>query len=265
MFRGQPERSFSRWFAAVLSLQTRVTSVTMAFINAPPLSVERNRHHGNSIRDRAHYDGSKKRTNIEYEPSSPTTTVLSAINLDELDTKAQAASEAWDMHVTSFMSPEDASDVENRLGNRADVACFRVGSLAPSQQQQPTRSRFLFTNPDLGMDISIANNEYCVSLCIQNIADIENLDPWPNILTNIGVDLDKVGDIFVDSVSNNAYLVVDPEIVKACTRLLPKELPGAVTVSQFDLDTEILPDENSLTLQDDMDVKRLDKRDQKRK
>lgn len=188
---------------AILIIQSQTSLMAKAFMNVLPLM---QRHHGYS-----------QRINIKRNQDSKTT-ILQAINLDELDNKAQAASEAWDMYVTPFMSPKEVSDVENRLGNRADVACFRIGALATSTSKVPTssstRSCFLFTNPDLGMDYVTANNEYCVTLCVEGIADVDNLDPWPNILTNIGVDLNKVGDIFTTTSTNTAYLVVDPEIVK---------------------------------------------------
>ena len=202
-------------------------------------------------------------------PSSSSRLVVlgASLNLDDVETKAQAASEAWDIYVTPFLPSQDASNVEQRLGNRADVACIKVPS-SSLFGETPTsgRLKFLFTNPDLGMDEQTATNEYCVVLHVENIASIENLDPWPNILTSIGVDLNQIGDIYVSGSSGTAYLIVDPDIVKVCTRLLPKELPGAVSVSTIQpnaLSSEGFP--NDLILQDDMEVKRLDKREQKRK
>jgi hypothetical protein len=110
------------------------------------------------------------------------------------------------------------------------------------------------------MDGATAEGEYCTVLCVEN-ANLMSMDPWPNVLSSIGVDLANVGDI-VEVNSKTAYLAVAPEIARVCSRLLPKELPGAgVTVSVLD-PGEVIPDDGELQ---DMDMKRLDKRAQKRK
>eukprot|EP00816_Leptocylindrus_hargravesii_P007763 CAMPEP_0196819268 /NCGR_PEP_ID=MMETSP1362-20130617/69797_1 /TAXON_ID=163516 /ORGANISM="Leptocylindrus danicus, Strain CCMP1856" /LENGTH=227 /DNA_ID=CAMNT_0042197687 /DNA_START=53 /DNA_END=736 /DNA_ORIENTATION=- len=175
---------------------------------------------------------------------------LAAFNIDEIESNAISAAEIWDISVTKFLSPGDATTVESRLGNRADVSLTRIPSTAIE------RCKFLFTNPELEVDVT----EYYASLRVDNIA-LGSVDPWGNVLTSIGVDLDDVGDVRVvdDAV---VYLAVDPDVAKICCRLLPKELPGAgVTVSVLGED-DVVPDGGSIQ---SLDVQRLDKREQKRK
>jgi RNA-binding protein YlmH len=154
------------------------------------------------------------------------------------------------MYATSFLTTEESSMVQEQLSNRADVACFKVGG-----RSEPARARFVFTNPELGMDAATMESEYCVILCVKNAKSSQI--PWPNILAKIGVDLDTVGDVVVaDQV---IYLAVAPEVAKQCTRLLPKEVVGAgVTVNALE-PGEPMPDDGELQ---DMELKRLDKRAQ---
>lgn len=156
----------------------------------------------------------------------------------------------WDISSTKFHSPEEASTVESRLGNRADVSLTRIPPTAIE------RCKYLFTNPELAID----GAEYFATLRVDNIA-LGSVDPWGNVLTSIGVDLDDVGDVRV--VDNAAvYLTVDPEVTKVCCRLLPKELPGAgVTVLVLG-DDDAVPEGGSVQ---SLDVQRLDKRERKRK
>eukprot|EP00527_Entomoneis_sp_CCMP2396_P001593 CAMPEP_0198145508 /NCGR_PEP_ID=MMETSP1443-20131203/23992_1 /TAXON_ID=186043 /ORGANISM="Entomoneis sp., Strain CCMP2396" /LENGTH=148 /DNA_ID=CAMNT_0043809185 /DNA_START=251 /DNA_END=697 /DNA_ORIENTATION=+ len=140
--------------------------------------------------------------------------------------------------------------VQEKLGGRGDVACFRVGGAAT-----PSRARFVFTNPELGMTVEAAEQEYCVVLCVTNAKSVQ--DPWPNILTKIGVDLDNVGDVLMSE--GSIYLAVTPEVAKQCTRLLPKEVVGAgVNVNTLE-PGEAMPLTGDLQ---DMEVQRLDKRAQ---
>ena len=97
------------------------------------------------------------------------------------------------------------------------------------------RARFIFTNPEL--EISDAS-DYAVTLRIDNVA-LASVDPWANILDSIGVELDKVGDILVVE-GTSVFMAVDPSVAKSCSRLLPKQLPGAgVTVSLLGSDDSI--------------------------
>jgi hypothetical protein len=238
------------WLLAIVvavaqAASSATTTTTMAFVKTRPQMIQHRRHNRNCV--------------------------LGVVNLKDLEGKALAAAEAWDTYVTPFFSAEEASQVEDNLGNRADVACLRIdGSRSPPNTPAATtsssRCRFLFTNPDLGMDQITAEAEYGTVLRVEN-AYLESMDPWPNVLSSIGVDLNQVGDIVVDRNTKTAYLVVDPEIAKICSRLLPKELPGAgVTVSALeapgDDDVAFPPDDSELQ---DMDLKRLDKRAHKRK
>ena len=118
------------------------------------------------------------------------------------------------------------------------------------------RCRFAFTNPELVIDM----NEYCSVLQVKN-ASFENCDPWPNMLHSIGIEIHNVGDIVISSDNTEAFLTVDPSVAKTITRLLPKVLVGTgvsiseVTISNVPIDGKV----------EDMELQRLDKRQQKRK
>jgi RNA-binding protein YlmH len=181
--------------------------------------------------------------------------LLHYFSVDDIESKAQTAAEAWDTHVTSFLSTKEADMVEERLQNRADVACFRIGG----RGAESSRARFVFTNPELGLDYAAAEAEYCAVVCVKNAKT--SSDPWPNILARIGVDLDDVGDIVVVE-GLGCYMAVSPAVSKKCVRLLAKEVMGAgVLVNMMEPGTPI-PKDGELQ---DMEVQRLDKRQQKRK
>ena len=179
---------------------------------------------------------------------------LLRVNIDDVETKAQLAAEAWDTHVTAFCSPTEAAVLEKRLLNRADVSCIRL----PSAGTASSRVRFVFSNPESGMDVATAEEEHCTTLHVTNVDS--GSGPWPNLLTRIGVDLDNVGDIVVHPLG--CYIVVSPTVAKQCMRLLPKEIVGTgVTVTALE-PGETIPEGGELQ---DMVVQRLDKRQQKGK
>jgi len=181
-------------------------------------------------------------------------------NIDDIESRAQSASDAWDVDVTSFLNAADTALIEDRLGGRADVACIRVDGRGVGQSSS-SRARFVFTNPDMGIDSAAAEAEHCVVLRLER-ASLGLCDPWANALANIGVDLENVGDIVVHSDDGSVYLVVSPDVAKICTRLLPKEIRGTgVTVSALE-PGEGVPEGGELQ---DMEMQRLDKRAQKRK
>ena len=180
------------------------------------------------------------------------TSTLLRFSVDEVESQAQAASEAWDVFVTPFLATAQAAMVQERLQGRGDVACFRVGGTGSAA---PSRARFVFTNPELGMDIAAAEEEHCVVLCVKNAKSGQ--DPWPNILTKIGVDLENVGDVLV--ADGAIYLAVTPDVAKQCIRLLPKEVIGAGVMVKALEPGEAMPEDGDLQ---DMDLKRLDKRAQ---
>uniref|UniRef100_A0A7S4QHT0 Uncharacterized protein n=1 Tax=Ditylum brightwellii TaxID=49249 RepID=A0A7S4QHT0_9STRA len=195
--------------------------------------------------------GRTRETPICYVP------LLMAVNINEIEAQAVAASEAWGIDVTQFFDSAEVAEIEEKLSDRADVACLRVGGRPNS-----VRARFVLTNPDLGMDVTTAEAEYCRVLSVSNV-DLGLADPWPNVLVSIGVDLEKVGDIIIEGGGSTAFLVVDPDIAKTCSRLLPKELPGSgVTVEVLVPGDDAIPGEGALQ---DMEIQRLDKREQKRK
>jgi hypothetical protein len=177
----------------------------------------------------------------------PSTLLLAGFDLDEIESQAQEAAENWGISVTPFLSDVDAKLVEERLSSRADLGYVRVGGLSDF-----SRSRFVLSNPDLGLEAATAEEEHCVVLCVDNLSMAQ---PWPHVLTRIGVDLENVGDVVVEG--DTVYLVVAPEVAKQCSRLLPKELKGTgVTVSTLE-PGDYLPYDGELQ---DMELGRLDKR-----
>ena len=96
--------------------------------------------------------------------ATTTTILLGVVNLKDLEGKALAAAEAWDTYVTPFYSPGEASQVEDSLGNQADVACLRIDGGRPpnSNTLAPTmsRCRSVVTKPDMGMDKITAEVEH---------------------------------------------------------------------------------------------------------
>ena len=186
----------------------------------------------------------------------------STINLDDIENKATQASESWDFFSTPFYTSEDVTLIQRRFEGRSDIACFPIGG----SQSPQNRARFVFTNPDLGMDQITADKEYCSILKIENIAGSDSYDPWGNILDSIGVDLENVGDVtIVKDNGETVYLAVVPDVAKTCTRLLPKVLPGAgltVYVLDREEDEPWIPAGGEIQ---DMEIKRLDKREQKKR
>lgn len=182
------------------------------------------------------------------------TRTLLRFSVEDVESQAQAASEAWDVYVTPFLATGEAAMVQERLQGRGDVACFRVGGTGVAAPA-PSRARFVFTNPELGMEIAAAEQEYCVVLSVKNAKSGQ--DPWPNILTKIGVDLDNVGDVLV--ADGTIYLAVTPQVAKQCIRLLPKEVVGAGVMVKALEPGEAMPEDGELQ---DMGLKRLDKRAQ---
>jgi len=214
--------------------------------------------------------------------SSSSTTIsasisaLSALTKKQLEdfcttTESQAvtASESWVVDATEFLTPEQSSAVSQRLEGRADVASFKVGLYHHQQQQQQDlqqhhRFRYVFANPDLGYDKATAESDYCAVLRIENVS-INSCDPWPNIMTSIGIPLENVGDILVVEKEAAVYIAVNPDSVKSCIRLLPKELPGTgVTVTHLDEEEDLaaamMAIDGGGEVVQDMEIKRLDKR-----
>lgn len=102
-------------------------------------------------------------------------------SVDDIEYKALAAAEAWDIHVTSFLATKEAGMVEERLQNRADVSCIRVGG----RGAESSRARFVFSNPELGIDADAAEAEHCAVVLVKNAKS--NSDTWPDILSRAGV------------------------------------------------------------------------------
>ncbi len=177
----------------------------------------------------------------------------------EQEQRAIAAVESWVVDATGFVEPEQSSALMDVLQGRADVGCISVGSFS----EKARRMRCVFCNPDLGYDASTADSDYVSYLKIDNVS-LGQCDPWPNILTSIGLDLESVGDVLLVENESFVYLAVDPESEKICARLLPKELPGTgVTVTKLsreELDAEMAGVDGMVV--DDMEVQRVDKRKQ---
>jgi len=179
-----------------------------------------------------------------------------SINLDEIESLGHRTSENWDRAATSFLNKHDSTLVKDRLEGLADIKFVQIGGMFP----EATRTRFVMTNPDLELDSKEVEAELCVVLRI----DIENSNmprggtgsnAWPSLLMRIGVDLHSVGDVIVED--NAVYLIVAPEVVKQCKRLLPKELTGVgITISELEYG-EYIPYDGEIQ---DMELGKLDKR-----
>jgi hypothetical protein len=235
-------------FVAIASI-CALSSSTAAFTFTQPAVHNRNRQAGSV----SAYYAPRQRTTRTTDSHSCLITLRATTNsfsLDGVESRALAASEAWDMYATPFLTNAESTMVQERLSGRADVAYFQFGG-----RSEPARARFVFTNPELGMDAATMAIDYCTVLCVKNAKSGQI--PWPNLLAKIGVDLDSVGDVVV--ADQFIYLAVTPEVAKQCTRLLPKEVVGAgVTVVALE-PGEPMPDDGELQ---DMDLKRLDKRAQ---
>lgn len=164
-----------------------------------------------------------------------------------LESQAAIAADTWSIESTPFMEPDVAAMVEEQFQDRCDVIAFRVVGgrrLLPADPSdispgEGKRSRFVIMHPDLGLDISTAELEYCRVIRVDNV-NVAASNTFPNALASIGVYLDNVGDIVVVD-SSTVYLVVDPHVEKQCLRLLSKELVGAgISLSLCD-DNEFMP------------------------
>lgn len=174
-------------------------------------------------------------------------------SVDDIEYKALAAAEAWDIHVTSFLATKEAGMVEERLQNRADVSCIRVGG----RGAESSRARFVFSNPELGIDADAAEAEHCAVVLVKNAKS--NSDTWPDILSRAGVDLDDVGDVVVVE-GAGCYIAVSPAVSDQCVKLLPKEIMGSGVLVSVLESGESIPDEGELQ---NMEVQNLDRRQQK--
>jgi len=178
-----------------------------------------------------------------------------SVNLDEIESLGHEASQNWDRASTNFLNKHDSSLVKDRLEGLADIRFIQIGAMFPDA----TRTRFVMTNPDLELDSKEIEAEMCTILRI----DIQRSDmpkagtgsnAWPSLLMRIGVDLHNVGDVIVED--DAVYLIVAPEVVKQCKRLLPKELTGVgITVSELEYG-EYIPD----GVLQEMELGKLDKR-----
>lgn len=234
--------------ATVLMLVALTFSTALAFqIVLPPIrikSVDRQNHESVSPLTR--------RVLSDFSMRS----VSATIDLDNIETQAQESSESWGISTTLFLNEVDAGLLEDRLGNRADVRYIKVGGFP-----NPSRTRFVMTNPELELDQGENEAEHCVLLCIDNIQSAAMPEstvrsrPWPHLLMGIGIDLQNVGDVILEG--GNAYMVVVPEVARQCTRLLPKQLKGlGITVRELE-PGEYFPYDG---VQQDMELGTMDKR-----
>ena len=158
-------------------------------------------------------------------------TVLFGV-LEAVETLAAEAADTWSIQATPFLEPAEASIVEERFRDRADVLCLRVFGgrrLAPESENiimpgQGRRSRFVIAHSDLGLDVGTAEEEYCNVIRVENV-NVQASNTFPNALAAIGVHLDNIGDVVVED-SNTVSFVVNPDVSKQCVRLLSKELVG---------------------------------------
>lgn len=201
------------------------------------------------------------------------------VNLDEIESLAEQASESWSIAVSQFVNEADADAIEERIGNRADIGCFRIGGSLLREShingnddddvsKVSSRVRFVMTHPDVlpGLEFEQTEAEYCTILCIDQIqsAMMPKRPPrsnfWPHLFLQIGVDTAEVGNVMVNDETDQAYVVVSPKVVRQCRRILPKELRGVgITVSVLDAEDYVhVPLENGVS--QDMELGELDVR-----
>lgn len=165
---------------------------------------------------------------------------------DDLEAQAVAAAEAWDEQATGFLDGPLASKIADRLASRADVGCVVAGGYDGA-----TRCRLVFTNPELVDATDASGYARLLRLDADDAGDVAMY----NVLTEIGLTFDQLGDVLVDG--NSAYVVVDPAAMKTLERLLPKALSGVVTIEAADG----MPQGNLEVAE----IKRLDTRSQNRR
>lgn len=186
---------------------------------------------------------------------------LSTSELGKIQASAHEASENWVRSLTSFLNEEDAAKVESRLKALGDVQYIKIGRIFP----EGSRSRFVMSNPDLPLPQKETESEFCSLLHIENIQQgalpksASGSNAWPALFTRIGIQIEDVGDVLVDTSNDSVYVIIAPEAVKQCKRILPKELKGlGITITEIDLE-EI----NSLSFNgaiQEMELGRLDMR-----
>merc|ERR1712046_469056 len=153
--------------------------------------------------------------------------------------QALDASEAWDTVITDFLAYELVTAAESRFKDRADIGVLKVGGYSSA-----ARARFVLTNPGLLDSMGTADElaaEYAVLLRLSASFDKSGNKfgtagrKIPNLLAEIGIGFDQVGDILFDEGSGGnkadgvAYIVCEPSVQKTIERLLPKKL-GRVTI-----------------------------------
>ena len=188
---------------------------------------------------------------------------MAAADVNALEQKAVAASEAWDTAVTDFMDQELATAAEQRLEGQ-DVGVIKVGGYTGA-----SRARFVFTNPELldSLDKTDLAAEHAVLLRVSAAFDKKGNrfgaggKLLPNLLDGIGVPFQQLGDVTFDEGKGGeggvAYVVCDPSVQKTIERLLPKSLGRA----SVEVVTEAGHTPTGTLVE--MVVGRLDKRDYK--
>jgi hypothetical protein len=129
------------------------------------------------------------------------------------------------------------------------------------------RSRFVITHPDLILDVNTAEAQYTNMIRITNVNIKSCKYTFPDILASIGVHLDTIGDIVIDTNNKNddensgtVYIIVDPSVVTRCIRLLSKELMGVgISVSLCE-ENECMPPHDGYTIVTDMKLNRTTER-----
>ena len=145
-----------------------------------------------------------------------------------MEQQGLAASEAWDTRISAFLEPELVVAAERLFEDRADLGFVAVGGYSAA-----SRSRFVFTNPEL-VD-SIDSSEHAVILRVTASFDKSGNrfgkggQLIPNLLLGIGVEFSQLGDVRYDEEKSAAFIVCDPSVSKTIERLLPKSL-GRATV-----------------------------------
>ena len=138
---------------------------------------------------------------------------------DDLEQQAVAAAEAWDETATAFLDEALAADVAGRLDARGDVGAVVAGAYDGAR-----RARLVFTHPELADATDAGAYATLLRISADGLRDVALY----NVFDDLGVALDRVGDVFLDV--DACYAAVDPGALKTLERLLPKSLDGVVTI-----------------------------------
>lgn len=183
----------------------------------------------------------KKKKNKYISNSGSTKLENENLNIEDIISQGIQASESWSMFATPFLNHHDSNIIKSNLNNRGDIKCHEIGAITTSSYSLTTeRTRLVMSNPDLEIDQSQLEQDYCSMIKIENIQSAMNIPeatakskPWPQLFMQIGIDLENIGEVVIEEETGNCFIVVTPDVAKQVKRLLPKAVRGVgLTVNE---------------------------------